>query len=249
MVDRSDSPPSQRAASRSSRLERGAEQRGPERGDATRQKLLLSAMEVFGRLGVEAASTRALALAAQVNLQAIPYYFGSKQGLYIAVAEHIGSMIGAHVAEPRQRIMRRLADVAASGAALTQADARQLLAEFLQTMAELFISPESELWARVLVREQMAPTEAFERVYGRVMQPMLEMVRGLVSVLLRADPASEQVRLRTISLMGSLMVFRVAHATVIRQMGWNTVGQREILALRTLARELVACLGPHEDMP
>ncbi|HEX6141368.1 MAG TPA: TetR family transcriptional regulator, partial [Geminicoccaceae bacterium] len=51
-----------------------------ERGEATRERLLLAAIDVFGRRGFEA-STRELAGAAGVNLAAIPYHFGSKHGL------------------------------------------------------------------------------------------------------------------------------------------------------------------------
>ena len=52
-------------------------------------------MEVFSDLGFEAASTRTIVERAQANLVSIPYYFGSKLGLYHAAAEYIGSNIGS----------------------------------------------------------------------------------------------------------------------------------------------------------
>ena len=63
------------------------------RGEDSRQRIIEAALEVFGHYGFEGASTRALADRAGVNLAAIPYYFGSKEGLYRAVAEHVAGEI------------------------------------------------------------------------------------------------------------------------------------------------------------
>ena len=63
------------------------EQTQPNRAEITREKLLSAALDVFGRYGFDGTSTRQLSEAAGVNLQAIPYYFGSKEGLYLAVLE------------------------------------------------------------------------------------------------------------------------------------------------------------------
>jgi len=51
------------------------------RGEDTRRRILETAIEVFAREGYEGTSTRELAAAAGVNLPAIQYYFGSKEGL------------------------------------------------------------------------------------------------------------------------------------------------------------------------
>src|SRR6266516_2801006 len=64
-----------------------------DRSERTRQRLIEVAVEVFSELGYEAASTRAIVEQAQANLVSIPYYFGSKLGLYHAAAEYIGSNI------------------------------------------------------------------------------------------------------------------------------------------------------------
>lgn len=211
----------------------------PERGDITRDKLLSAAIDVFGRYGFDGTTTRALADAAGVNLQAIPYYFAGKEGLYIAAAEHIASLITAHVADLRDRARSRLENVGDRNSQIGADEARVLLSEILQTMATLFVSPASERWARFLIREQIAPTEAFTRIYTSVMKPMLELVAKLTGILFGEDPASEHVRLRALTLLGSVMVFRVAHAAVLAQLDWKTIGDREVEVIRSLADELV----------
>ncbi|MCW0000586.1 CerR family C-terminal domain-containing protein [Pararhizobium sp. YC-54] len=209
-----------------------------------KEKLLAASLDVFGRLGFDGASTRQLADAAGVNLQAIPYYFSGKEGLYIATAEYLTEMIGDHVGDMRRKTEARIAELETSGKAMDPAEARAFLTDIAQTMITLFVSKKSEPWARFIIREQMEPTEAFGRVYDGIMRPMIEMARRLVATILDEDPASEHVRLRTLSFVGSILVFRVAHAAVLAQMEWKNVGPDEVATLRKLAAELVNVLAP-----
>lgn len=220
------------------------EQSQPNRAEITREKLLSAALDVFGRYGFDGTSTRQLSEAAGVNLQAIPYYFGGKEGLYVATAEYLVSRIERHVGTLRQRIGGRLMALAAAGEALGEEEARSFLTDVATTMVGLFVSKESEPWARFIIREQMEPTEAFTRVYQGIMRPMIEMGRRLIGTILAEDPASEHVRLRTLSFVGGILVFRVAHAAVLAQMEWNEAGTSEVETLRAHAAELVALLGP-----
>jgi AcrR family transcriptional regulator len=177
-------------------------------------------------------------------LQAIPYYFGGKEGLYIATAEYLTAIITGHVGDLRQRIGARLATLDATDGEMTTEEARTFLTEIARTMITLFASKESESWARFLIREQMEPTEAFTRVYRGVMQPMIEIGRRLIGAVLGEDPASDHVRLRTLSFLGSILVFRVAHAAVLAQMQWDVIGPAEVAILQDHAVELVAVLQP-----
>ncbi|WFU11925.1 CerR family C-terminal domain-containing protein (plasmid) [Rhizobium sp. CB3090] len=214
------------------------------RSDITREKLLENALDVFGRYGFDGASTRKITNAAGVNLQAIAYYFGSKEGLYIATAEYLADMIGQHVGGMRQRIAEQIAALDAAGTPLGEAQARLFLNEIVGTMVVLFVSKKSEAWARFIIREQMEPTAAFERVYSGIMGPMIALGRRLIGAVIGDDPASENVRLRCLSFVGSLMVFRMANAAVLAQMEWDAIGEKEIAILQQHARRLVAALGP-----
>ncbi len=63
------------------------------RGEQAKQQLLEAALEIFGKSGLTGATTREIALRAQQNIAAIAYYFGSKEGLYQAVAQYITDTI------------------------------------------------------------------------------------------------------------------------------------------------------------
>src|SRR5260221_11448270 len=79
------------------------------RGEDTRRRILDTAIEEFAAVGYEAASTRALAERAGVNLPAIPYYFGSKEGLYRAANDQILCGIDNRMAPVSDRVIAALA--------------------------------------------------------------------------------------------------------------------------------------------
>jgi AcrR family transcriptional regulator len=64
---------------------------------ATRNRLLAAGLELFGRDGFDAVTTRQIADAAGVNQAAIPYHFGGKEGVYRAVTDHIATVTAAQV--------------------------------------------------------------------------------------------------------------------------------------------------------
>ena len=216
-----------------------------DRGDGTRQKLLLAAIDVFGRLGYDGATTRALAEAAGVNLQAIPYYFGGKEGLYRAVALHIAAGVALRMQPVRLRLQSRFA-AETHGEAISPEEARILLTDLLQELVELLMRPEWETWARVVIREQMEPTEAFQILFTTGMQPQIRAARHLVGRCLDLDPAAEVVGIRALGLIGGVLMFRTARAAVLRVMDWDAVGVREIALIRDLVETLVAGLQPEE---
>lgn len=53
--------------------------------DSTRDRILAAAEELFARTGVATTSLRAITALARVNLAAVNYHFGSKDGLVEAV--------------------------------------------------------------------------------------------------------------------------------------------------------------------
>ena len=200
----------------------------------TRERLLLAAVDVFGRYGFTGTTTRMLAAAAETNLQAIPYHFGSKEQLYLAAADHIADRLLERLAVSFDRARALLAR-----APVDPNRARDRLREMLVAFAELLLEDGSEAIARFIVREQMEPTAAFDHLYERVMAPQLELARKLVAILLDADPRSNRVRLRTLALFGGVLFFRTGHATAMRQLGWSIVRAREMSAMRNLIHEAV----------
>jgi AcrR family transcriptional regulator len=202
-----------------------------DRGGETRAQLIEAALEVFGRLGYEGATTREIAKAANANLAAIVYHFGSKEALHIAVAEHVVASILA-------KIGPTLAVATDPAATASPAAARDTLHRLIETMIDTLLgSAEAEQWARFIIREQLQPTAAFEVIY-RFMGNSLAMSTRLVAVAL-GRPEDESIRVRVITVLGQVLVFRVAQAAVLRRTGWSVIGERERNAIKAVVHQNV----------
>src|SRR5258707_9230948 len=60
---------------------------------AARQALVLATIDILKNKSIDAISTREIASKSKQNISAINYYFGGKEGLYIAAVQHIGNVI------------------------------------------------------------------------------------------------------------------------------------------------------------
>src|SRR5438270_12201256 len=118
-------------------------------------RLLDIAIDQFGRKGIEGASTRCIATSAGTTMSSITYHYGGKKGLYLAAARHIADQIGE-----RMRPALAASETACSDDEGPEAALNALLA-IIDRFVEIMVHPESAVWARFIVREQMEPTEAF----------------------------------------------------------------------------------------
>ena len=64
---------------------------GYRKGEEMRKRILDTALAVFGSRGFSAATTRQIAETAGTNLPGLTYYFGNKEGLYLACAHEIAA--------------------------------------------------------------------------------------------------------------------------------------------------------------
>jgi AcrR family transcriptional regulator len=200
-----------------------------DRGAETRAQLIEAGLDVFGRLGFEGASTREIAKAANANLAAIVYHFGGKEALHIAVAEHVVANIVA-------KIGPTLAKVGDPASTATPEAARAALDLLLTKVVEVILgSAEAERWARFIVREQLQPTAAFDVIYG-FMGGAVTTATSLIATIL-GQPESETLKIRVITLLGQVLVFRVAQTLVLRRMGWEEIGETERQAIRAVIRQ------------
>jgi hypothetical protein len=109
--------------------------------------------------------------------------------------------------------------------------ARATLHRLIETMINVLLgTEEATRWARFLVREQMYPTAAFEVIYGFMSGASGTAAQLLATVLAR--PVDENVRLTAFTLLGQVLVFRLAQALILRRMEWTTIGERERDAIK-----------------
>lgn len=212
-----------------------------------RQRLLEAALIVFGDVGYEAASTRALAKQAGTNLSSILYHFGGKPGLYQAVAEHVADGIARPLAGTIAE-----ARAAAADPSLTPERAEAVLLAFVDAFARAMLAddPQKTRMVRFVLREMLDPSEAFDTLHGRVMGPMHRCLATLLArVAATVEPTATSV-VRALTLLGQVMIFRICSPLAARSIGWTSLGEAEADTIRCIvldnARAILASLRAGE---
>lgn len=202
-----------------------AETEKPERGNPTRLALLQAATNVFSEVGFDAASTRAIADAAGVNQALIGYHFGGKDGIYTAVFDNIVTQARARLTPALDAARAALKDARNKQAA--GADGLKVIARGMLAMIAM---PETEQWARLIIREQQSPSRAFDILYEGFMGKVLETATLLVAAA-RPDLTPKNARLLTLTILSQVFFFRMAHAGILRHMKWQEIGRKETAAI------------------
>ncbi len=196
------------------------------RAEATRAALVRAALDLFGERGFEATSTRAIAAEANVNIAAIAYHFGSKEGLRAACADFAVATIA--------QIFAAAAGEARAIETLTPGEARDGLARTVTGLIDgIVVRGEARPIVRFVMREMFEPSAAFERLYAAI-GPMHGRACALWSRASGALAESETTRLAVFSLIGQLIYFRLARPAVLRRMEWSDIGPAEGAAIKRL---------------
>ncbi|MBN8934900.1 MAG: CerR family C-terminal domain-containing protein [Rhizobiales bacterium] len=179
-------------------------------------------------MGFDGTSTRDIARASGTAMSSITYHFGGKEGLYLACADHIAQGI-------RERHATSI-DLMLDAGTLDRPTAVQRCLAIVDSFAQIMLHSGSERWARFIVREQQAPTEAFERLYQGVMKDMIE---GFCALLAVVKPELPPLELRALAMLifGQTLVLRAARASVCKALGTPELGDTEAQLLRNRIRE------------
>jgi TetR/AcrR family transcriptional regulator, regulator of cefoperazone and chloramphenicol sensitivity len=200
------------------------------RGAQARLALIRAAAEVFGESGVDGATTREIARRAQQNIAAIAYYFGGKEGLYLAVAEHIVELVVARIGPLLDEIEAFLASERRAPNRCLDYTVR-LLAETIGVQ-EAMVPVTS-----VIVREQTHPTRAFDIVYEGCLERVQRCGAALLQAYLGPTAERQECALRFHALLGQALAFRFARETILRRTGWRRIGPDKEAAIRAVITE------------
>jgi AcrR family transcriptional regulator len=211
---------------------------GYRKGDEARQRILDAALREFGAHGFKGATTRRIADEAGVQLPALAYYFGGKEGLYVACAEEIVARYRARMFEPIVH------SPAALGAATRPADARRALKSIVGTLAEQLVATrESEIWTAFVLREMAEHGPAFDVLYEQVWSPGVDLVAHLIRQALGGKTSSRAARIEALLLLSSLSAFSIARPVAVRSLGWPDAGGQRFAEVRRVLDAQIDRLG------
>lgn len=213
------------------------------RGDATREALIKAAIEIFGRDGFDAASTRAISESAAVNQALIGYHFGGKPGLYLAALKFIADSVTARMGPLVASIEAELTtDADAPPSKKSAQRGLELLHGLTDAFVQMLTSDESSAWARLILREQQDPSEGFDILYEGVMHRILGATTELVARVRHGGATPEQCKLTAVTILGQALIFRAARAAVMREMKWTRLTPTEINDIQAELKRNVAAI-------
>ncbi len=225
------------------------------KSDTTRLAMIEAAIDIFGDVGFHAASNRQLAKAAGVNLALISYHFGGKSGLYLAVFRHINDQMaqrlkplseaihseiikisGSQAKNPKSKQQPNTIDDTECHKPLSQLQrskrSLELIEAVLFTHIEVLSSEQTAPWAKLILKEQQKPGEAFEIMYSGALADLLTILCKLIAIILQKQHDHSEVKLSALTLLGQTQILRSSRATLERYMGWESIADKEVALLK-----------------
>ncbi|WP_410013887.1 transcriptional regulator CecR [Sodalis sp. C49] len=193
------------------------------RGEQAKAQLIAAGITLFGEKGPQTATTREIAQLSGQNIAAIFYYFGSKEGLYLAVAQWIADFIAQSLHSQAQQIDALLAQPEVDAG-----QCRRYLHESLLTMTGLLARSETLNLSKIISREQLSPTGAYAIIHQQAIAPMHQRITRLVAGFTGCDPLSVATIVHTHALLGEVLAFRLARETILLRTGWSDLGPAQV---------------------
>lgn len=194
-------------------LSQSRQQGGYRKGEQTKMRILETALSEFGRNGYANTTTRLIADKAEVNLPALTYYFGSKEGLYIACAQ----LVIARYSEGAGEVASDAAH--ASSKPLSRNEASAALAKLMTGLARFLLTSSDAVPRTLFVQREIAsPGPAFDILYSMLWEPGVELVAKLLSSALGDKVSKQECRLRAIMLISGLSGLVEGREIIAREM-------------------------------
>ncbi|WP_103654404.1 CerR family C-terminal domain-containing protein [Agarilytica rhodophyticola] len=198
------------------------------RGEGTKYALIMAGIEVFGEHGPKNATVRMIAEKASANVASIPYYFGGKDGLYIAVVEYIAQQVLQHLQQSSAYVNEKLSQ--------DNLSAREALTIYLKMkdniLTSLIEGDEPKSWAQILMREHTSPTPAFDVVYKKYFEPTQKITYKCISICTGLPADSDEVKIISLSHIGLVLGFHLKRETLMRSLNVKKLKREHIELIR-----------------
>ena len=170
-----------------------------QRGE-TRQRIIAAASEEFAQRGYANARVRHIVDQAQVNVAAINYHFGGKEGLYRATLAHLTQQRAA----PRPAVQRR-----------GRTGRERLERRIFNLLERHLLKSEGAVLGRILAHEAMNPTRNLEDVIAETLRPEIDYLRSLLAEI-APGASQEAITHGAVGVLGQCLLYQFAQPALMR---------------------------------
>lgn len=204
--------------------------------EETKKRLIEAGLHLIGMKGFEATRTRELAERAGVNQAAIPYHFGGKEGLYLAVAKYVVERGQLDLKSAVELVSGRLQQ-----GDLTREEAGNLYIQFLHAFIDkIVMADDISDRSRFVMREYTTPGAGFDIIYEGMLLRLHQLQCSLVGIIRSEDPESEEVILRAHAIFGTILSNVIARRLLFKRLGWDGYDAERIKKIKNTIAEIVS---------
>ncbi len=181
----------------------------------TRERILRVAAEVFADLGFERATVREICSRASVNIAAINYHFRDKENLYVEVLQYSKALafekyphdLGTKKGDPPEIRLRA----------------------FIRSLVLRILDDDlSSLFGRLVSREYIEPTGAFDMLVEEAMRPTFVLLSEIIGELLGGRASAMRVHMCCESVISQCLFFLYARHALTRLFPEQKFGRTEM---------------------
>jgi len=215
---------------------------GYPRGEQTKQRILNTAVSLFGTKGFDGVSTREIAAAASVPPPSLRYYFRDKQGLYVACLNHIQATSLQEI-EPTLKEAELLLEE-------EQPDADRLIDAFCNVQEAhidfMIGGPDAGTRALFVVRHDLPSKGGADQLKGdgTVAYRMIACFTRLM-IGISGNTLDAQTALLVAGLVNGPLTIVYVRRTRLAEIGWNITPERLRWLKRTIRKHTTAVLRAH----
>ena len=181
----------------------------------TEQRLLEAAGEVFAEHGYRGATVRQICEKAKANIAAVNYYFGDKDGLYLAVLRYLHT-IATDIFPPSLGLR-------------PGANAEDRLHAFIRSLLHRLLGEGRPNWhMKLAARELIEPTSALDVIVEEAIRPLSQELESIILDLLGSQADDEQVRLCMLSVVSQCGFYHHSRAVISRLYTIQKFGAQDI---------------------
>jgi AcrR family transcriptional regulator len=167
--------------------------------ERTRARVVEAAREVFAQHGFQGATVREICRRADVNVAAVNYHFGSKDGL---LSEALN--------------FNRLRDLQLANDAADACPEIRLRLFIRDFMLLLLDENNASRQCQMMARELADPTPALDKIVIEAIAPLHEFLGRLVREIVGCDKSEVELRRCVYSILGQCLFYRNSHPVLQR---------------------------------
>ncbi len=162
----------------------------------TQQRILQAAGDIFAESGFRDATVRKICERAGVNLAAIGYHFGNKEGLYFEVLRYWHDV----------SLKKYPMDTATNGKIPPEERLRNFIRLFLLRMLD---EGKPAWFEKLFAKELTEPTAVFDRLLDEIVRPFYKVLESIVEQIIGQPTPKETLHFCCESIISQCLRFKV----------------------------------------